>query len=232
MNQLCKFFSRIIFTCISILIPLLMIGCGSGSLPPSNNTDPAGSIITQLYSAEDLSDLLRGCDNGTYSNLRDLKGKYRIECIRDPREYNEKYMPYVVIMSDSGKKAFLFFEPFEEDQRGVGDISVCILPDSFLSKDEMLLALNDLENAQATWSDWVALLEKYESGMSRGARNHEFVLAVKEGVYGILLSHEEAKAAQHIQDLLFISDYSLIHEPDYVRTIDWDPWLILPIDKT
>ena len=222
--------AHLIITVLLIVATLVMNSCGTKVYPSSNNIDPPESIITRFYSDEDLSNLLYGYYAGKYNNLRDLEGDYQVECIRDPRQYDERYMPYVVIMSESGKKAFLFFRPFEDTQKGAGDIVCCIVTGSFLSKDELLDVLYELQDNNATWTEWLPLLEKYECGMSSGAMNHQFILAVKEGVYGIVLSHDEAMV-EKIQVIEFTSDYSLMHDAGHSRENGWDPWLILPVDK-
>ena len=211
----------------------MLFGCSTSSYPTPDNTSFAEDMITQLYSDDEISNLLCGYKNGIYNNLRDLDGKYQIECIRDPREYNEHYMPYVVIMSESRKKVILFFRPFEDAQNGAGDIVCCISTESFLSKDEMKQTLSDLEDANATWSEWVVLLEKYECGITKGARYHETYLAVKEGVYGVRLCRDDSftTLAQQIDEMVFYSDDILMKDPEHPRTDGWDPWLILPIDK-
>ena len=215
---------------ILVLITFLMIGCGNGSFPASNNTDRAEDIITQYYSDEALSELVRCFDDGTYNNLCDLDGVFQIECIRDPRQFDKRNMPYVVIMSESGKKVFLFFRPFEEAQKDAGELLSCNFTDSFMSKDVMWNTIQEMAGTHATWADWLVLLEKYESGMSSGARHHQFTLAVNEGMYGIVLSRDESNTEQ-IQEIVFLSDDRLMNDPDYAWENGWAPWLILPIDK-
>ncbi len=223
---------HIISFAMVLLVPLILLGCGADAYPSPNNIDRIEDIITVYYSDDELSDLLNGYYNGIYNYLHDLDGVYQIECIRDPRQYDESYLPYVVIMSESGKKAFLFFLPLEEPQKigDPGEILGCILVDSFLSKDELEQTLYELPKSHATWADWVVILKKYETSILSGTWHRSFMLAAKEGVYGLVITHAESEYEQIVQ-MAYFSDTSLMQDPGAARSEGWDPWLILPIDK-
>lgn len=89
---------------ICVLICLLFAAYESRiELPPADNTTLAEELITHTYSDADLASI-----GENYDNILDLARDYKIECIRDPREFFENYLPYIVLMSDTGKRVFIY----------------------------------------------------------------------------------------------------------------------------
>ena len=137
---------------ICVLICLLFAAYESRiELPPADNTTLAEELITHTYSDADLASI-----GENYDNILDLARDYKIECIRDPREFFENYLPYIVLMSNTGKRAFVYFDDpeFSYDK---GSIAFCLLTDEFKSYDEMYAILDDMVNNGTTWErvyDW------------------------------------------------------------------------------
>ena len=82
---------KLILICIAVC--LLFAAYESRiELPPVDNTTPAEELITHTYSDADLALI-----DENYDNILDLARDYKIECIRDPREFFENYLPYIVL---------------------------------------------------------------------------------------------------------------------------------------
>ena len=122
-----------IFLLLLLLLPVLILTGCSGRIPRSDNTTPAEKLIQHRYPDEELEDLFSGeYGSFVYHDLRDFLKDFKIECRRDPGAYDESYLPYVVLMSESGKKLFVFYGN-QKDGHGEYEIASAILNDSFLS---------------------------------------------------------------------------------------------------
>lgn len=74
---------------ICVLICLLFAAYESRiELPPADNTTLAEELITHTYSDADLASI-----GENYDNILDLARDYKIECIRDPREFLKIIFP-------------------------------------------------------------------------------------------------------------------------------------------
>lgn len=173
---------KFVFFCIAVC--LLFAAYESRiELPPVDNTTPAEELITYTYSdlsLEQIEDNYRGC------TIYDLARDFKIECIRDPREFFDNYLPYVVLMSDTGKRAFIYFghEMYSKNHYyyNENDIYFCLFTDKFKGYDEMNNLLQDMANNGTTWEE-VKKLYPYETGLSSTAIGDTQCIAVKEGVF-------------------------------------------------
>ena len=169
------------FVIICIAVCLLFAAYESRiELPPVDNTTPAEELITYTYSdlsLEQIEDNYRGC------TIYDLARDFKIECIRDPREFFDNYLPYVVLMSDTGKRAFIYFghEMYSKNHYyyNENDIYFCLFTDKFKGYDEMNNLLQDMANNGTTWEE-VKKLYPYETGLSSTAIGDTQCIAVKE----------------------------------------------------
>lgn len=209
---------------ICVLICLLFAAYESRiELPPADNTTLAEELITHTYSDADLASI-----GENYDNILDLSRDYKIECIRDPREFFENYLPYIVLMSNTGKRAFVYFDDpeFSYDK---GSIAFCLLTDEFKSYDEMYAILDDMVNNGTTWERVYAMYDQYNTGESYGGRGMAQSFAVKEGVFITAVYFEKEPAFSKINyysdEEIFCPDviereYSLAHTIKPLLTID------------
>lgn len=209
---------------ICVLICLLFAAYESRiELPPADNTTLAEELITHTYSDADLASI-----GENYDNILDLARDYKIECIRDPREFFENYLPYIVLMSNTGKRAFVYFDApeFSYDE---GSIAFCLLTDEFKSYDEMYAILDDMVNNGTTWERVYAMYDQYNTGESYGGRGMAQSFAVKEGVFITAVYFEKEPAFSKINyysdEEIFCPDviereYSLAHTIKPLLTID------------
>ena len=208
---------------ICVLICLLFAAYESRiELPPADNTTLAEELITHTYSDADLASI-----GENYDNILDLARDYKIECIRDPREFFENYLPYIVLMSNTGKRAFVYFDApeFSYDK---GSIAFCLLTDEFKSYDEMYAILDDMVNNGTTWERVYAMYDQYNTGESYGGRGMAQSFAVKEGVFITAVYFEKEPAFSKINyysdEEIFCLDviereYSLAHTIKPLLTI-------------
>lgn len=209
---------------ICVLICLLFAAYESRiELPPADNTTLAEELITHTYSDADLASI-----GENYDNILDLARDYKIEYIRDPREFFENYLPYIVLMSNTGKRAFVYFDApeFSYDK---GSIAFCLLTDEFKSYDEMYAILDDMVNNGTTWERVYAMYDQYNTGESYGGRGMAQSFAVKEGVFITAVYFEKEPAFSKINyysdEEIFCLDviereYSLAHTIKPLLTID------------
>lgn len=212
------------FVIICIAVCLLFAAYESRiELPPADNTTLAEELITHTYSDADLASI-----GENYDNILDLARDYKIECIRDPREFFENYLPYIVLMSNTGKRAFVYFDApeFSYDK---GSIAFCLLTDEFKSYDEMYAILDDMVNNGTTWERVYAMYDQYNTGESYGGRGMAQSFAVKEGVFITAVYFEKEPAFSKINyysdEEIFCLDviereYSLAHTIKPLLTID------------
>lgn len=219
---------KFVFICIAVY--LLFAAYESRiELPPVDNTTPAEELITHTYSdlsLEQIEDNYRGC------TIYDLARDFKIECIRDPREFFDNYLPYVVLMSDTGKRAFIYFghEMYSKNHYyyNENDIYFCLFTDKFKGYDEMNNLLQDMANNGTTWEE-VKKLYPYETGLSSTAIGDTQCVAVKEGVLVAFIyniSAEISKIDYYSDDVIFSAD-KIERNSDLIWTIK----PLLPIDK-
>ena len=219
---------KFVFFCIAVC--LLFAAYESRiELPPVDNTTPAEELITYTYSdlsLEQIEDNYRGC------TIYDLARDFKIECIRDPREFFDNYLPYVVLMSDTGKRAFIYFghEMYSKNHYyyNENDIYFCLFTDMFKGYDEMNNLLQDMANNGTTWEE-VKKLYPYETGLSSTAIGDTRCIAVKEGVFVTFIyniSAEISKIDYYSDDVIFSAD-KIERNSDLVWTIK----PLLTIDK-
>lgn len=211
------------FVIICIAVCLLFAAYESRiELPPVDNTTPAEELITHTYSDADLALI-----DENYDNILDLARDYKIECIRDPREFFDNYLPYVVLMSDTGKRLFVYFDDpnFSYDK---DSIAFCLLTDEFKSHDEMYAILDDMVNNGTTWEQ-VKKLYPYDTGLSSTAKGNTQCVAVKEGVFVTFVYNVSAK----ISRIDYYSDEEIFCTDDIARDHDliWTIKPLLTIDK-
>ena len=219
---------KFVFFCIAVC--LLFAAYESRiELPPVDNTTPAEELITYTYSdlsLEQIEDNYRGC------TIYDLARDFKIECIRDPREFFDNYLPYVVLMSDTGKRAFIYFghEMYSKNHYyyNENDIYFCLFTDKFKGYDEMNNLLQDMAK-NGTTREEVKKLYPYETGLSSTAIGDTQCIAVKEGVFVTFIyniSAEISKIDYYSDDVIFSAD-KIERNSDLVWTIK----PLLTIDK-
>ena len=219
---------KFVIICIAVCL-LFAVYESRIELPPVDNTTPAEELITYTYSdlsLEQIEDNYRGC------TIYDLARDFKIECIRDPREFFDNYLPYVVLMSDTGKRAFIYFghEMYSKNHYyyNENDIYFCLLTDKFKGYDEMNNLLQDMANNGTTWEE-VEKLSPYEPGLSSTAIGDTQCIAVKEGVFVTFIyniSAEISKIDYYSDDVIFSAD-KIERNSDLVWTIK----PLLTIDK-
>lgn len=213
---------------ICVLICLLFAAYDSRiELPPVDNTTPAEELITHTYSDADLASI-----EENYDNILDLARDYKIECIRDPREFFENYLPYIVLMSDTGKRVFIYYDDpvYNESDYHYddNDIYFCLFTEKFMGYDEMNSLLQDMAN-NGTTREEVKKLYPYDTGLSSTAKGNTQCVAVKEGVFVTFIyniSAEISKIDYYSDDVIFSAD-KIERNSDLVWTIK----PLLTIDK-
>ncbi len=213
---------------ICVLICLLFAAYDSRiELPPVDNTTPAEELITHTYSDADLASI-----EENYDNILDLARDYKIECIRDPREFFENYLPYIVLMSDTGKRVFIYYDDpvYNESDYHYddNDIYFCLFTEKFMGYDEMNSLLQDMAN-NGTTREEVKKLYPYDTGLSSTAKGNTQCVAVKEGVFVTFIYNISAK----ISRIDYYSDEEIFRTGDIVRDHDlvWTIKPLLTIDK-
>ena len=189
------------FVIICIAVCLLFAAYESRiELPPVDNTTPAEELITHTYSDADLALI-----EENYDNILDLARDYKIECIRDPRVYNESNYHY-------------------DDN----DIYFCLFTDKFMGYDEMNSLLQDMANNGTTWEE-VKKLYQYDTGLSSTAKGDTRCIAVKEGVFVTFIYN----VIPDISRIDYYSDEEIFCTDDIARDHDliWTIKPLLTIDK-
>lgn len=131
---------KFVIICIAVCL-LFAVYESRIELPPVDNTTPAEELITYTYSdlsLEQIEDNYRGC------TIYDLARDFKIECIRDPREFFDNYLPYVVLMSDTGKRAFIYFghEMYSKNQCNIHDRAGRKLRRKYPANNETVISRN------------------------------------------------------------------------------------------
>lgn len=217
---------KLILICIAVC--LLFAAYESRiELPPVDNTTPAEELITHTYSDADLALI-----EENYDNILDLARDYKIECIRDPREFFENYLPYIVLMSDTGKRVFIYYDDPVYNESNYhyddNDIYFCLFTDKFMNYDEMNSLLQDMAK-NGTTREEVKKLYPYDTGLSSTAKGNTQCVAVKEGVFVTFIYNISAK----ISRIDYYSDEEIFRTGDIVRDHDlvWTIKPLLTIDK-
>lgn len=213
---------------ICVLICLLFAAYESRiELPLADNTTLAEELITHTYSDADLALI-----EENYDNILDLARDYKIECIRDPREFFENYLPYIVLMSDTGKRVFIYYDDPVYNESNYhyddNDIYFCLFTDKFMNYDEMNSLLQDMAK-NGTTREEVKKLYPYDTGLSSTAKGNTQCVAVKEGVFVTFIyniSAEISKIDYYSDDVIFSAD-KIERNSDLVWTIK----PLLTIDK-
>ena len=216
------------FVIICIAVCLLFAAYESRiELPPVDNTTPVEYLITHTYSDADLALI-----EENYDNILDLARDYKIECIRDPREFFENYLPYIVLMSDTGKRVFIYYDDPVYNESNYhyddNDIYFCLFTDKFMNYDEMNSLLQDMAK-NGTTREEVKKLYPYDTGLSSTAKGNTQCVAVKEGVFVTFIYNISAK----ISRIDYYSDEEIFRTGDIVRDHDlvWTVKPLLTIDK-
>lgn len=223
-----------IFLLLLLLLPVLILTGCSGRIPRSDNTTPAEELIQHRCTDEELEDLFSGeYGSFVYHDLRDFSKDYKIECRRNPGAYDESYLPYVVLMSESGKKLFIFYGD-QKDGHGEYEIAAARLTGSFFSYAEMqanLKALGDRVSVHnRALNDYIG---QYRTGSAPGEIHRSYPIAVKEGVLVIHMSKVDYGVYQ-FKDTEFYSDQVLFDtnsSDNPNRDNFYQIWPLLPIDK-
>lgn len=216
----------IISLCVAICI--LFAACKSKiELPPVDNTTPAEKLITTTYSDADLAAIGEKYEG---LSIYELAEDFKIECLRDPGQFCGDYFPYVVLMSNTGKRAFVFFaDGAYQRSREVEKVYMNIVTDGFKSREDMENILEGMLNNGATWEEVYALYPYYTGVSTVSARTTQSV-AVKEGVF---VTQVYNGSVPTFSELLYYSDEELFsgknieHEHGLARTIR----PLLTIDK-
>lgn len=200
---------EIIFIIITIFLCLCLCSCREElRLPRADNTTTAESIITHVYPDEMFSKL----DSGEYRTLYEVAEDFEIECIRDPSVFYENYLPYIVLLSESGRRAFIFYG----DSRGgydKYDIANCMIVDKFFDYDYMALKLQQMKEGRPSYQAWLDLY-MYFTGVSTAGKGTTQCVAVKEGVFVVPIYNGEYPEVGNIS---FYSDEELFHKENDKR---------------
>lgn len=189
-----------------------------------NNTAPADEIASCVYDsslADDLIDSELACK---FDTLYELSECFAVECVRAPQEYEQSYLPYAVLLFDSGSRAFVFFD------RNSYEILKCLIVDEFMSQDTVEALLDDLSQRSAPYTEWQKL-DKYNTGCANGAVMNSRCIATSDGVYVAVLGNGYNPEVKYTH---FISDDDLFSSSCDEGLINCDLytiWPLLPIDK-
>ena len=216
-----------------LLLVLVLTGC-SRSIPRSDNNSSAEELIQHRYTDREFDNLFSAEDRSfVYRDLRDFSKEYKIECCRNPREYNKLYLPYVVLMSESGKKLFIFYGD-QQNGHGEYEIAAAILTGSFFSYTEMqsnLKALGDrISIHNKVLNDYIG---QFKTGSGSGEIYQSYPIAVKEGVIIIHISKIQIGVYQ-LDGTDYYSDQVLFDtnsEDNPNQHNLYQIWPLLPIDK-
>lgn len=196
-------------------------------LPAADNTTPAESLITHYYSEEEL-DALTMIRKGETSivpkceNLNELKYSFKFECVRDPRGYNTEYDPYLILMSDTGKKLFLFYDP------ETLDVIDGIYVYGFPLRNDVEALIREVAESGSSYHDMDVLWD-YSSGLGTSSRLHSYFIQLKEGM--IILHSYNRETAEIVSQYFYSNDQLFGDNPSEVpELVLASP--VLPVDKT
>ena len=196
-------------------------------LPAADNTTPAENLITHYYSEEEL-DALTMIREGETSivpkceNLNELKYSFKFECVRDPRVYNTEYDPYLILMSDTGKKLFLFYDP------ETLDVIDGIYVYGFPLRNDVEALIREVAESGASYHDMDVLWD-YSSGLGTSGRLDSYFIQLKEGM--IILHSYNRETAEIVSQYFYSNDQLFGDNPSEVpELVLASP--VLPVDKT
>lgn len=220
-------------------------------LPAADNSTPAHELISHYYSDEELEEALAEIIESEYSRpykyetLNDLKHIYKFECLRDPSVYSDEYKPYVVLMSDSGKKLFLFYDP------ETLEILERILIEDFMSLSEAQTVIkNALAINKSIVDDAVKFEKSYDEvfqilGENKSALRRELYTYSIGSAYisictfdlcnveeGVLVLGLWAGSEINVHNIIFYPNELVFSGEPLKSQSGYDIWPILPIDKT
>ena len=221
-------------------------------LPEADNNTPAHELISHYYSDEELEEALAEIIESEYSRpykyetLNDLKHIYKFECLRNPRVYSDEYYPYIVLMSESGKKLFLFYDPqtLEIIDRTIIKDFMTYSEIQALIKDALVVNRVIMDYASCnrkTYGDVFELfaenkaalrdkLEIYDTCIDIASSYRFYLYGVKEGVLALSLwagAEIDVRSMEFYPNELIFSDKPLDKDIGPFKL-----WPILPIDKT
>lgn len=196
-------------------------------LPAADNTTPAESLITHYYSEEEL-DALTMIRKGETSivpkceNLNELKYSFKFECVREPRGYNTEYDPYLILMSDTGKKLFLFYDP------ETLDVIDGIYVYGFPLRNDVEALIREVVESGSSYHDMDVLWD-YSSGLGTSGRLDSYFIQLKEGM--IILHSYNRETAEIVSQYFYSNDQLFGDNPSEVpELVLASP--VLPVDKT
>lgn len=196
-------------------------------LPAADNTTPAENLITHYYSEEEL-DALTMIREGETSivpkceNLNELKYSFKFECVRDPRVYNTEYDPYLILMSDTGKKPFLFYDP------ETLDVIDGIYVYGFPLRNDVEALIREVVESGSSYHDMDVLWD-YSSGLGTSGRLDSYFIQLKEGM--IILHSYNRETAEIVSQYFYSNDQLFGDNPSEVpELVLASP--VLPVDKT
>lgn len=223
-------------------------------LPEADNNTPARELISHYYSDEELEAIVRLIPEEVwyssfkyeYETLDDLKHIFKFECLRDPSVYSDEYKPYVVLMSESGKKLFLFYDPqtLEIIDRTIIEDFMTYSEIQALIKDALVVNRVIMDFAsfnRKTYGDVFELFEEnrvaltdkldiYDTGTDFSSSFMFYLYGVKEGVLALSLW---AGAEIKIRSMHFYPNELIFSDkPFYKNSGPFELWPVLPIDKT
>lgn len=217
----------VLLVCIAVVLFAVLLYNSKSIIPKADNINRAEDIITNFYSCRELDLIMNENYDCEFLTIEDLSKQFELECVRDPREYSDcsGYLPYVVLMDTSGRKAFVFYS---ESQNGDHVIEASMVVDKFVPKDEMLSQIKSMKDNNAPYEEWEKLY-KYFSGTFSGAVNTVQSVAVKEGVFVVWLTYSEYPI---VKDIAYYSDETLLSKSGISNErYEGDVFPILPIDK-
>ncbi len=196
-------------------------------LPAADNTTPAENLISHYYSEEEL-DALTMIREGETSivpkceNLNELKYSFKFECVRDPRVYNTEYDPYLILMSDTGKKLFLFYDA------ETLDVIDGIYVYGFPLRNDVEALIREVVESGSSYHDMDVLWD-YSSGLGTSGRLDSYFIQVKEGM--VMLDSYNRETAKIERQNFYSNDQLFGDAPLEVPALGLaSP--VLPVDKT
>lgn len=223
-------FLVLLFIVCSITLPVMMLE----KLPRTDNTTPMSEKVKHRYSDEALESVFNmnykyyeeykiQIPEYEFQSLDDLKYRFQFECVRDPKKYSDDYYPYIVLLSESGKKLFLFYDPETREIVWRGII------ENFFSAEEVEAIINEAVENQRGRLFLRNTLEKYCTGTYVTANCMYFLVEVTDGVLVLSLWNSEEI---DIRSKEFYTNEQLLGEnPVDLSGDQFDIWPILPIDK-
>ena len=245
-----KIFFLVLFA-LTVVAGVLLYIFLPPKLPAADNNTPARELISHYYSDEELERALSVIIESEYSQpykydtLDDLKHMYKFECLRDPRVYSEEYYPYIVLMSESGKKLFLFYDPqtLEIIDRTIIEDFMTLSEVQAVIKNALVINKNIIDDAVESQKTYAEVLDAfiendrylddilwpYNTGTSIMSVCQFYLCGVEEGLLELSLW---AGAELNVRSIVFYPNELLFGERPLTCQRGFDIWPVLPIDKT